>query len=134
METIEELAHAFERFPGIGPRQAKRFVYHLLSSGSSDRKELAKLIEKIGESVHQCAECKRFANIKGSVCNYCSDRSRDDGVLMVLEKDQDLAAVERAGTYKGRYFVLGGVLTLSGKGAIREKELLNSIEKRVPLG
>jgi recombination protein RecR len=50
---------------------------------------------------------------------------------MIVEKDQDLAAVERAGTYKGRYFVLGGVLTLSGKGAIREKELLKIVEKRI---
>jgi len=48
---------------------------------------------------------------------------------MLVEKDQDLAAIERAGTYKGRYFVLGGVLTLTGKGAIREKELLNRVEK-----
>jgi recombination protein RecR len=50
---------------------------------------------------------------------------------MLVEKDQDLAAIERAGTYKGRYFVLGGVLTLSGKGAIREKELVRTIERRL---
>ena len=134
METIEELAHAFEKFPGIGPRQAKRFVYHLLSVGSPDRNYLAKLIDAIGVSVHQCAECKRFANIKGPVCNYCSDRSRDDSLLMILEKDQDLSAIERAGTYKGRYFVLGGVLTLSGKGVIRDKDLIASIEKRLTGG
>jgi recombination protein RecR len=53
---------------------------------------------------------------------------------MLVEKDQDLASVERAGTYKGRYFVLGGVLTLSGKGAIREKELKRSVEKRLAKG
>jgi recombination protein RecR len=50
---------------------------------------------------------------------------------MLVEKDQDLAAVERAGTYHGRYFVLGGVLTLSGKGVIREKELAKIVEKRL---
>ncbi len=53
---------------------------------------------------------------------------------MLVEKDQDLSAVERAGTYKGRYFVLGGVLTLSGKGAIREKELLNTLQGRLDKG
>ncbi len=53
---------------------------------------------------------------------------------MLVEKDQDLAAVERAGTYKGRYFVLGGVLTLTGKGAIREKELLRRVEKHLQKG
>ena len=59
---------------------------------------------------------------------------RDDTQLMLVEKDQDLAAVERAGTYKGRYFVLGGVLTLIGKGVIREKELLKAVEKRLKAG
>jgi recombination protein RecR len=53
---------------------------------------------------------------------------------MIVEKDQDLLAVERAGTYRGRYFVLGGVLTLSGKGAIREKELIRIVEKRAAQG
>jgi recombination protein RecR len=68
------------------------------------------------------------------MCNYCSDTKRDNALLMLVEKDQDLAAIERAGTYKGRYFVLGGVLTLSGKGAIREKGLLQAIERRLQDG
>jgi len=53
---------------------------------------------------------------------------------MLVEKDQDLAAIERAGTYKGRYFVLGGVLTLTGKGAIREKELEATVRRRLTVG
>lgn len=134
MESIDDLAHAFERFPGIGPRQAKRFVYHLLIAGAQERARLAKLIDGIGANVRQCTDCKRFSNQAGTLCNYCSDKSRDDTLLMVLEKDQDLAAVERAGTYKGRYFVLGGVLTLSGKGTIRDRDLLAAIEKRSAQG
>ena len=50
---------------------------------------------------------------------------------MIVEKDQDLLAVERANAYKGRYFVLGGVLTLSGKGQIRERELVDRVERRI---
>jgi recombination protein RecR len=76
----------------------------------------------------------RFANGEKSLCNYCSDTARDDALLMIVEKDQDLAAVERAGSFKGRYFVLGGVLTLSGKGFIREKELMRHLEKRLKTG
>ncbi|HUQ30291.1 MAG TPA: toprim domain-containing protein [Candidatus Paceibacterota bacterium] len=134
MDRIEELAQAFARFPGIGPRQAKRFVFHLLAIPSTERLKLSELIGVIGKEVHQCPECLRFATGSGPVCNYCADKSRTDAELMVVEKDQDLAAVERAGTYKGRYFVLGGVLTLSGKGAIREKELLRAVEKRFKNG
>lgn len=134
MDRIEELAQAFARFPGIGPRQAKRFVFHLLAVPGADRTKLSDLIAAIGKDVHQCPECLHFATGSGPVCNYCSDRSRNDAELMLVEKDQDLAAVERAGTYKGRYFILGGVLTLSGKGAIREKELLRVVEKRLKNG
>jgi recombination protein RecR len=132
MDKIDELAQALARLPGIGPRQGKRFVFYLLAAPAAERTKLAELINALGKNVRQCPECLRFYNgTTALVCNYCSDAKRDDGQLMLVEKDQDLAAIERAGTYKGRYFVLGGVLTLSGKGAIREKELLRTIEKRL---
>jgi recombination protein RecR len=132
MDHIEELSRALARFPGIGPRQGKRFVFYLLAAPASERARLAELITSLGTEVHQCSECLRFHNgSNSSICNYCSDKTRDDGLLMIVEKDQDLVAVERAGTYRGRYFVLGGVLTLTGKGDIREKELLKRVEKRL---
>lgn len=132
MDRIDELATALARLPGIGPRQGKRFVFYLLACPANERAKLAELIISLGKEVRQCSECLRFynGNTKSS-CNYCSDTTRDDTQLMLVEKDQDLAAVERAGTYRGRYFVLGGVLTLTGKGAIREKELLKMVEKRL---
>ena len=132
MDHIEELARALAKLPGIGPRQGKRFVYYLLSASADERKKLAELITSLGKDVKQCPDCLRYFNgSSANVCNYCTDKTRDDSLLMLVEKDQDLSAVERAGTYKGRYFVLGGVLTLSGKGAIREKELLKVVEKRL---
>jgi recombination protein RecR len=132
MDHIDELASALSRFPGIGPRQAKRFVFYLLATPTTERTKLAELISSLGKNVRQCPDCLRFHNGNSEViCNYCSDKTRDDTQLMLIEKDQDLAAVERAGTYHGHYFVLGGVLTLTGKGAIREKELVRTIEKRL---
>lgn len=135
-DRIEELSRAFERFPGIGPRQAKRFVYHLLSAGVTDRSRLADLIAHVGDDVRQCSLCMRYAPTLGNppLCSYCSDHARDDSILMVVEKDQDLMAVERANAYRGRYFVLGGVLTLSGKGAIRERDLIRVVEARSKTG
>ena len=135
MDHIEELARALAKLPGIGPRQGKRFVFYLLSAPATERTTLAELIASLGKDVHQCSECLRFYNGSTAViCNYCSDSTRNNAQLMLIEKDQDLAAVERAGTYRGCYFVLGGVLTLSGKGAIREKELLRVVEKRIKNG
>lgn len=134
MDRVEELSRAFERFPGIGPRQARRFVYYLLAKSSSDRSRLADLIARIGDDVRQCAECMRFWSGAGERCGYCADTARDDSQLMLVEKDQDLLAIERSGSYRGRYFVLGGVLTLSGKGAIRERELVARVERRAKAG
>jgi len=132
MDHIDDLARALAKLPGIGPRQGKRFVYYLLAAPASERTKLAELIAELGKEVRQCPECLRFyTSTTALICNYCSDSRRDNTELMLVEKDQDLAAVERAGTYKGRYFVLGGVLTLSGKGAIREKELVRAIEKHL---
>ncbi len=132
MDKIDELATALARFPGVGPRQGKRFVYYLLATAGAERTKLAELIASLGENVHQCPDCLRFFNgSRATICNYCTDTARDDSLLMLVEKDQDLSAVERAGTYKGRYFVLGGVLTLSGKGAVREKDLIRVVEQRL---
>jgi recombination protein RecR len=128
-DRVEDLAHAFERLPGIGPRQAKRFVYYLLTATQFDRTKLSELIRDLGADVRQCTECLRFWSGTATICNYCGDPTRDDSILMVVEKDQDLLAVERANAYRGRYFVLGGVLTLSGKGRIREEELVRRVEK-----
>jgi len=135
MNTIDDLAVALARLPGIGPRQAKRFVFYLLAAPAAERARLAELLTALGKEVRQCPECLRFYNsTSATACNYCADPSRDDALLMLVEKDQDLAAVERAGTYRGRYLVLGGVLTLSGKGAIREKELIRAVETRSKKG
>ena len=134
-DRIEDLSAAFNRFPGIGPRQAKRFVYHLLTVPQNDRARLADLIANLSNDVRQCTMCMRFAPTNpDSLCNYCADANRSDALLMIVEKDQDLVAVERAGTYRGRYFVLGGVLTLSGKGAIRERDLIRVVEMRANAG
>lgn len=135
MNTIDDLAHALARLPGIGPRQAKRFVYYLLTVPAAERATLAALISDLGKNVRQCPDCMRYyPGAEAGLCTYCDSTRRDDTLLMLVEKDQDLAAIERAGTYKGRYFVLGGVLTLIGKGAIREKDLIRVLEKRIKNG
>lgn len=133
-DTIDQLSAAFQRFPGIGPRQAKRFVYHLLSTTPSERGVLASLITKLGNDITQCSSCMRFAPTKEKLCTICLDTKRDTALLMIVEKDQDLTAFERAHTYKGFYFVLGGVITLSGKGSVRERDLIRVVEERSKKG
>ncbi len=110
--SFEKLTEMFGRFPGIGPRQAKRFVYYLLSQPSSFAGELAKELEQLKRDVAQCTECQRFFRGTGNHCQTCDNSSRDGGLLLIVEKDVDLDAIEKAGVYKGLYFVLGGIVPL----------------------
>lgn len=115
MTSLEKLIKHFERFPGIGSRQARRFAHHLLTEPSENVQELSELIATIKSTMTECGECFRFfaRNGNGSnVCSICSDSTRDHSKLMVVERDSDIQSIERSGTYDGLYFVLGGTVPL----------------------
>ncbi|KKW44818.1 MAG: Recombination protein RecR [Parcubacteria group bacterium GW2011_GWA2_56_21] len=136
MDPIERLTSLFQKFPGIGPRQAGRFVQFLLRSSPVIRRELIDAVQSLGGSVHQCAECMRFHTGKEKVCGICSNPKRDHASLAVVASDSDLAALERSGTYRGQYFVLGGTISLASEktNGLRIKQLLASLPDRVKAG
>lgn len=113
MSPIDKLTQLFERFPGIGPRQARRFVQYLLSAPPAVRSELSRQINALAAASAQCARCYRWFSREGDkkLCAVCSDAHRDASTLFIVEKDADLDNVERSG-FKGLYFVLGGVVPL----------------------
>ncbi|OGG57382.1 hypothetical protein A2853_02595 [Candidatus Kaiserbacteria bacterium RIFCSPHIGHO2_01_FULL_55_17] len=135
-DSIERLTALFERFPGIGPRQAGRFVQYLLRISPSMRRELIESVRALGESVHQCPTCMRYHSEKAKTCSLCSDTKRDTELLAIVASDADLAALEKSGTYKGRYFVLGGTLSLGIEktNGLRIKQLLDSLPSRTKAG
>lgn len=114
MTTLEKLIKQFERFPGIGSRQAKRFAFHILTDDPKEVAELAELITTIRSSVHECPSCFRFflPNGHSSMCTVCGNEHRDHTKLMVVEHDTDVDAIERSSVYDGLYFVLGGTVPL----------------------
>lgn len=136
MDPIERLARLFEHFPGIGPRQAQRFVQHLLRSSQATRRELIDALQSLGGSVHQCPECMRFHTGEQKVCGICANPQRDSSQLAVVANDADLLALERSGTYRGRYFVLGGTISLASEktSGLRVKSLLDSLAERTMQG
>ena len=132
MSDIEKLTELFMRFPGIGPRQARRFVYFLLQQDDGYRNALTRALSDAVASVKQCSECLRFAPLhkKAPVCDLCASPNRSRDTLMLVEKDTDVEHMERSGAYDGYYVVLGGTLSLTGKkGAIRERELAQYLKK-----
>ena len=135
MDAIERLISLFERFPGIGPRQAQRFVQFLLRSSPALRREIAEALQSLGSSAHQCTQCMRYFSGKEKVCGICSNPNRDTTSLAVVASDADLAALERSGTYRGHYFVLGGTISLASEktNGLRISQLLKSIPEREEL-
>ena len=136
MDPLERLSTLFEKFPGIGPRQAGRFVQFLLRSSPAIRRELIDALGEIGSGVHQCPECMRFHAGARKVCGICGNLQRDPKVLTVVATDTDLLALERSGTFRGKYFVIGGTVSLaSEKGDnLRIAQLLEGISARVEAG
>lgn len=115
MTSLEKLITHFEKFPGIGARQARRFAFHVLTMEQSDIQELAALITSLQSTVIECARCRRFYasnNASSEMCSICTDPNRDRSKLMILERDTDIQSIERSGVYDGLYFVLGGTLPL----------------------
>lgn len=129
MDTLERLISIFEKFPGIGPRQAGRFVQYLLRSSPSMRRELSDAVQKLGGSVHQCGQCMRYHSGEKKLCSICGNSQRDTGFLAVVASDADLAALESSGTYRGYYFVLGGTISLASEktNGLRIKQLMAHI-------
>ena len=134
MNPIDRLTEAFEKFPGIGPRQARRFVQFLLHSQGTYRSNLAEDIKKLGANTFQCKACYRWSTKNGDtkgLCSICANPRREKSVLFVVEKDADIDNVEKSG-FKGLYFVLGGVVPLAAEEPakhIRAKQLVVRVER-----
>lgn len=113
---FEELKKLLEKLPGIGPRQASRFIWAFLDFDKKDREKLAGLINELDKHLARCGECFRAAPSEASakegfLCSFCDPHSKRDHLeIMVLERDSDLLNMEKAGVYKGLYHILSGMI------------------------
>lgn len=135
MDTIDKLTEIFKEFPGIGERQAKRFVYFLMARNPSYAQNLSELVLGLKKEVTQCKECFRFfilTNNKEKICNICGDKNIDSSTLMIVEKDSDLESIQKSGVYPGKYFILGGLVPVvekTTKSRVRISELQEKIKR-----
>ena len=105
-ESMVSLIKELGRLPGIGEKSAERLAYHILRSLPEDALRLAQAIRDVKEKVRQCSVCCNMAD--ADPCHICADPARDQGIVCVVEEPKDLLAIERAGTFRGVYHVLGG--------------------------
>ena len=136
MDAIDKLTELFRKFPGIGPRQARRFVYYLLTQSSGNIEELTLLIKQLKQSIAVCSSCYRyfpFNDRTSHLCSICAHPERDHSLLMIVSRDIDLQAMEKSRAYDGLYFILGGtvpILDESPQYRIRQHELVETVTAR----
>ena len=121
---IERLVASLKRLPGIGEKSATRIAFFVLSAPDAIVHELADALARVKKEIVLCETCFDLTNV--SPCELCRDDRRDASVLCVVEEPADRAAIERSGGFRGRYHVLGGVLSpIDGVGpeALRIREL-----------
>lgn len=134
MDIIDKLTEIFKEFPGIGERQAKRFVYFLMYKNGEYANKLSTLVLELKKEITQCKDCFKFFisdKNKKILCDICADPNTDNSLLMVIEKDSDLESVQKSGEYKGKYFILGGLVPIiekTTKSRVRIEELKRKIQ------
>lgn len=123
--SVERLIALMARLPGLGPRSARRAVLAMIRRRETLLGPLADAMADVAATVRECDRCGNIAT--GPVCGICADPARETGELCVVETVADLWAMERGGAFRGRYHVLGGVLSaLDGLGpdALRIPDLV----------
>ena len=133
MDSLHKLAEYFAEFPGIGPRQAKRFVYFLMTRNSAYLEDISRLITEIKKNIKICSSCFRFfQDAKSTLCPICANPNRDGSQLLIVARDVDFESIEKSHVYNGLYFILGGTIPILEKEPekkVRLKELEEKIRK-----
>ena len=112
---IEHLIKLLSRLPGLGPRSARRVALHLLKNRESLMLPLAQGLTRAADVIEECPDCHNLDTVKP--CSICANPARDATLLCVVEDIADLWAIEKTGSFKGYYHVLGGTLSaLDGIG------------------
>ena len=128
-DSLEAVVSAFQKLPGVGSKSAQRMALHLLKEGPAAMEHLGDLLRDAARSVGFCERCGAFTD--RPVCTICANPERDNGTLVVLAEASNVLSFERSGHFRGRYHVLGGLISpLKGVGPdqLKVRELLKRLE------
>jgi len=130
---VQALINEFSKLPTIGPKTAARLVFHLLNRPRNEAQALSEAIVAVKDKVRFCSIC--FSLTEHDPCDLCTDERRDGTMICVVAEAKDIYAIERTGAYKGRYHVLGGLISpMDGVGPpqLRVKELVERVGRDEP--
>lgn len=124
---LERLVEQFARLPGIGGKSAQRLAFYVLSLTDEEAQEFAGAILEAKRSVGRCPVCQNLTG--GGLCPICASAKRDEGVICVVADPRDVAAMERAREYNGRYHVLHGVISPMNHVGPDDLEIKSLVER-----
>jgi recombination protein RecR len=130
---VQTLINEFSKLPTVGPKTAARLVFYLLNRPRNEAQALAEAILAVKDRVRLCSIC--FSITEEEPCAICSDERRDAKTICVVAEAKDIYALERTSAYKGRYHVLGGLISPMdgiGPAQLRVKELIDRIASERP--
>jgi recombination protein RecR len=128
--TLDRLINELSKLPGIGGKTAQRLAFHILSLTDKEAQDLAESILNAKKTLHYCSVCGNLTDT--DPCAICSDPSRDDSMICVVETPQDVMAMERIREFRGRYHVLHGAISPAegiGPADINLKSLIVRLQK-----
>lgn len=126
---IQKLIELLSKFPTVGPRTAARFVFYLIKLPQDEFEKLLGSLKELKTGTKLCPSCfNPFDSSKEELCPICQDKTRDQSLLCVLEKEADLNSIENTKKYKGLYFILGGTINLRKERNVRINELKEKIK------
>ena len=108
-DAITQLVAAFAKLPGVGPRSAERIALHLVQTDVPLVKQLADTILHARDKIQLCTTCGALT--EKSPCPICDDARRDASLLCIVERAVDILSVEKSGTFRGKFHVLGGKIS-----------------------
>ena len=127
-ESVNELINQFARLPGIGKKTAQRLTFHILNSDKNYFSDLSRSLDNVQTKINNCSVC--YSITEADLCIICEDVNRDKSVICVVENAYEIFVFENTNSFKGRYHVLGGVLSpLDGIGP--DELNIKSLLKRV---
>jgi len=130
-EPMARLIEELKKLPGVGGKTAQRYAFHILRSTDEDAEQLADSIRQLKASLHLCSVCNNITDV--DPCVYCSNSTRNQRLVCVVEEPTNIAAIEKTGHYNGVYHVLHGALSpLHGVGP--DQLRIASLERRVVSG
>lgn len=108
-KALADLIEEFNKFPGVGPKSAQRMAFALLKKSNEQNKRFLEVARRAKNEIKQCSVCFNLSS--DEICEICTNTKRQDNLICVVEEVKDLIAIEKTKEFRGKYHILGGLIS-----------------------